>query len=102
MRMKTFTVRGTVHTFPMEAAWYYIPIPTDKIPDVPRGGWGSVPVQATIGKTTWQTSIFPMKKDHYFIPLKKSVRTKEDIFLGDTVTITYVHKPRAAAASKRS
>lgn len=44
---------------------------------------------ATIGKTTWRTSIFPMKKDNYFIPLKKAVRQNENIFDGEEITISY-------------
>lgn len=86
---KTYKVKGLVKIFNLEAAWFFIEIPKNKVPNVERRGWGSVPVMATVGKTTWRTSIFPMKKDHYFIPLKKQVRKKEDIFEGDTITISY-------------
>lgn len=90
---KKYSVTEKIHIFQMESAWFYIPIPLSKIPKVPRRGWGSVPVLATIGKTSWQTSVFPMKKDHYFIPIKKSVRTKENIYEGDTVKISYTCSP---------
>lgn len=86
---KTYKVKGLVKMFNLEAAWFFIEIPKNKVPNVERRGWGSVPVMATVGKTTWRTSIFPIKKDHYFIPLKKQVRKKEDIFEGDTITISY-------------
>lgn len=47
-------------------------------------GFGSVPVKVTVGKTTWQTSIFPDKySGSYILPLKASVRKKEGIEAGD-------------------
>ena len=88
-KMKHFKVTGTIKVFQMEAAWFYIDVPLIKVPKTERRGWGSVPIMATVGKTTWRTSIFPMKKDYYFIPLKKSVRKKEDMFEGDIITISY-------------
>lgn len=43
-------------------------------------GWGSLPVSVTVGKTTWDTSIFPDKKaGTYLLPLKAGVRKKEGI-----------------------
>jgi hypothetical protein len=89
MKKKVYKVRDKIRMFNMEAAWYFIPIPLGKVPDVPKGGWSSVPVMATIGKTTWRTAMFPIKKEMYFIPLKKEVRKKEELLDGDTVTISY-------------
>ena len=88
-KQKIYTVRDKVRMFNMEAAWYFVLIPLHKVPNVPKRGWRSVPVMVTVGKTAWRTSIFPMKKDHYFIPLKKEVRKKEDIEEGDTITVKY-------------
>lgn len=52
-------------------------------------GFGSLPVEVTISKTTWKTSIFPDKySGSYFLPVKASVRKKEDIFLDDKVKFT--------------
>ena len=48
-----------------------------------RRGFGSVRVQATIGATTWRTSVFPDKgQAAYVLPLKKDVRAKEGIEVG--------------------
>jgi hypothetical protein len=49
-------------------------------------GWGMIPVTARIGRTTWRTSLFP-KDGSYVVPLKVSVRSAEDIELGDAVTV---------------
>lgn len=93
---KPFVVRGKLHLFPMEAAWIYLPIPLHKVPKVPRGGWGSVPVMATIGKTTWRTSLFPMRKDDYFIPIKRAVCKAEGLAVGDTTTVRFTVTSRKA------
>ena len=46
-----------------------------------RRGFGSIPVIATVGKTSWRTSIFPDKKSGcYIMPLKAQVRKKEYIY----------------------
>lgn len=52
-----------------------------------KRGFGSIKVTATIGKTTWRTSIFPDKRSGgYVLPLKAAVRTAEGIGDGDKIT----------------
>jgi Domain of unknown function (DUF1905) len=54
-------------------------------------GWGSLPVQVTIGKTVWKTSIFPDSKSGTFLlPIKASVRKKEVVYEGDVCTVKFV------------
>ncbi len=79
------------------AAWYFITLPTDKSEEIKffsenmhdkRRGWGAVRVHATIGSTTWQTSIFPLKEvQAYILPIKAEVRKKEQIFVGNKVKV---------------
>ncbi len=45
-----------------------------------------IPVAAQIGRTEWKTSLFP-KDGRYIVPVKASVRTAEELEVGDTVTI---------------
>lgn len=52
-----------------------------------RIGFGFVPVRCTLGKTTWETTLFPHKEEPYLLCIKKSVREKEGIFEGDSVKI---------------
>ena len=49
-------------------------------------GWGVIPVHVRIGKTEWQTSLFP-KDGRYIVPIKASVRQAEDLELDDEVTL---------------
>ena len=45
-------------------------------------GWGCIPVDVTIGKTTFYTALIP-RDGTYFVPLKAAVRKAENISLGD-------------------
>lgn len=70
-----------------QAAWHFVNVPKEesrKIKEMMVGklrGFGSVPVEATIGKTSWQTSIFPDKRSGtYLLPIKVSVRKAETLF----------------------
>jgi hypothetical protein len=55
----------------------------------PRSGWGSIRVEATIGGSTWKTSIFPDSKSGTFLlPVKAQVRKQEGISAGDRVRLT--------------
>jgi hypothetical protein len=49
-------------------------------------GWGMIPVTAQIGRTKWETSLFP-KDGRYVVPLKAAVRKAETLDLGDTVSV---------------
>ena len=49
-------------------------------------GWGMIPVRARIGRTTWDTSLFP-KNGGYAVPLKSAVRDAEGLDDGDTAQV---------------
>jgi hypothetical protein len=76
------------------SGWHFINLPKGKSSEITlvfgerSRGFGSLPVDVTIGKTTWKTSIFPDKKSGtYVLPLKAPVRKKEDIRIDDLVDI---------------
>ncbi|WP_395639720.1 DUF1905 domain-containing protein [Pseudolysinimonas sp.] len=73
--------------------WTFVSLPAEESAEirefaagVPRG-FGSVRVTATIGATTWRTSIFPSKEGVYVLPLKKAVRKAEGLGIDDVVTV---------------
>ncbi len=96
--MKTYRFNSKVVLWQGAAAWHFAYLEHAVAQKIrkgqegkPRIGWGSVPVTATIGKTTWKSSIFPDKKSGtYLLPLKAEVRKAEGIASGDMVTITIV------------
>ena len=91
-----WTFDAQVWLWKADAAWHFVTVPqevADEIEDVvvERRGFGSLKVRATVGATTWSTSIFPSKEIGSFIlPLKKSVRTAEDLADGDTCSVMLV------------
>ena len=92
----TIKQRAKLWMYPSETAqWYFISI-TEKSADglrksqvgKKRTGWGSIKVRVTVGKSTWDTSVFPEKGSKtYLLPVKASVRKIEDISVGDTVLV---------------
>lgn len=94
MFKKTYTFSSKVWLYPGKAAWHFISVPKEETADIHyhfehvKLGWGSLKVTVTIGKTTWETSIFPDKKTQTFLlPLKKEVRAAEVLEAGDTPTV---------------
>ena len=49
-------------------------------------GWGCIPVNVTIGGTTFYTALIP-REGSYFVPLKVAVRKAEGIELGERVAV---------------
>jgi Domain of unknown function (DUF1905) len=45
-------------------------------------------VLATIGSSTWRTSIFPGSGTGYVLPVKRSIRLAEALDVGDLATVT--------------
>jgi hypothetical protein len=92
---RTFTIRAKVWLYPSaEARWHFITVPKKQSAQIRERfgsaarGWGSLPVQGTLGKTTWKTSIFPDKKaGAYLLPLKAAVRKNEGCGVGDTIEL---------------
>ena len=74
------------------APWYFVTVPVEQcqelraISGVVTYGWGMIPATVRIGKTAWQTSLWP-KDGLYIVPIKTSVRRAENLEEGDTVTI---------------
>ena len=78
-----------------KTAWHFVSLPVEYSAGIrglrgPRGaGFGSVRVTATIGDTTWRTSIFPDTRSGAFIlPLKADVRRNENVGAGDRVAVS--------------
>lgn len=90
----TYSFTGEVYEYPGTGAWHFVNLPeaaADEIEDLTRDtrrGFGSVRVEVTIGKTTWQTSIFPdTKAGTYLLPVKKPVRRAEGLADGSKAKI---------------
>jgi hypothetical protein len=74
------------------APWHFVTVPDEEagaieaVSGLATYGWGMIPVKATVGATTFKTSLWP-KDETYIVPFKTAVRKAEDLELGDQVTV---------------
>jgi hypothetical protein len=92
--MLELTMRAKLWLYPGVGGWHFITLPKKhaaaikRLSGPRRHGWGAVRVIATIGWSTWKTSIFPeQKSSSYVLPVKVKVRKAEHIGDGDLVTL---------------
>jgi hypothetical protein len=92
---KSFRFKAVVWLYEGHAAWHFITVEkkiSEKLKKLQEGkrrlGWGSVRVEATIGKSVWKTSVFPDKGGVYLLPVKASVRKAEGIYADEKVSVT--------------
>jgi len=99
MSKKRHKVRGRLWVYPGDVAWHFMTVPKKEAEAIKEAhgansrGFGSLPVEAKIGKTVWKTSIFPDRKaGTYLLPVKKAVRNAEGIYEGDAVSLALTIK----------
>ena len=93
MKNNEFKFKAKVWLYPGAAAWHFVSVPKTESAKIKKmflgleRGFGSFPVMVKLGQTTWKTSIFPQSKTgEYLLPLKASVRKKENILAGQTIS----------------
>lgn len=91
---KKFVIKSEVWRWPGIGGWYFVYVDRKLSQKIQKNGkvYGSgfVKIRASIGKTSWDTALFPYKKENVFlISIKKSVRKKEIIDTGDVVRIKF-------------
>jgi hypothetical protein len=92
---KEYKLRSKVLLYPGMTGWHFLSVPKKESAEIKKAcagktkGWGSLPVEAKIGKTTWKSSIFPdSKSGTYLLPLKAAIRRSESISASDTITFS--------------
>jgi hypothetical protein len=81
-----------------KGSWYFFTLPATVSREIRlvdagprRVGFGALRVEATIGGSTWQTSIFPSAQlKAYILPVKASVRKAEKLLEGGTASLQLV------------
>jgi hypothetical protein len=75
-------------------SWRFARLPIDVADEMrsvggPARGFGSFRVQATVGDTSWRTSVFPeTSTGSFLLPVKQAVRKAESIADGDVVNLS--------------
>ena len=78
-----FEFESELWLHPGEGGWFFLTLPSDVADEIDdtageRAGFGSIPVEVTIGGSTWKTSLFPDKKTASFVlPVKRAIRERE-------------------------
>jgi len=85
----TFTAK--IERFEMKGGWYFVPVPAElkKSLEFLSTNFGFIPITATVGNTSWQTSLLPKGDRTHFIALPAKVRSKENLSLGDEVEVSF-------------
>lgn len=96
-RGSEYTCKASVWVYQGPAAWHFLSLSRELSARIEKAhhrrarGWGSLRVRATIGKTSWETSIFPDRKSEtYLLPLKLKARQAEEIADGDMVKLALI------------
>lgn len=96
MPKHTIIFSAKIWVYPGVGGWHFVYLPKSEAAHIAKVhtkkvGFGFIPVMATIGSTTWKTTVFPSKKEGtYLLAIKAAVRKKEHIFEHDTVNISLV------------
>lgn len=94
MVRKEYKIKAKVWRWPGDTGWHFVNVDKN-ISEQIRKAYpkGFVKIRAQVGKTVWDTSLFPHKLSaSYLLSVKASVRKKEGIFDGDEVKIGFKTK----------
>jgi len=85
----TFTAK--VERFEMLCGWHYVPVPAElsKPFSFFATNFGYIAVTATVGNSSWQTSLLPKGDGTHFIALPAKVRSKEKLSHGMEIEVSF-------------
>ncbi len=107
MTEPTFQFTSDLWRYEGEAPWHFVTLPEDVADDLDelvgeRPGFGSVPVEVTVGSSTWKTSVFPDAKTGSFVlPIKRAIREREGLDVDAPVVVHLRHDDERGRASDR-
>lgn len=75
--------------------WWFVRVPKNMSqPYKDLADRGLIAVNATIGRTTWPTSLMPYGDGTHFVPVPAKVRKADNIQLGDEITVEFEIRER--------
>ena len=86
-----FSFSAKIWKWPGDMGWHFVHVPKDLFQKIrEKHGKGMIRITATVGKTSWQTALFPhIRSKSFLLSIKQAVRKKEDLWEGDTIKITF-------------
>lgn len=94
MKDPQFVTTGRIWRYEGPGGWFFVTIDKKTAQGIRffsegrTAGIGSVKVRVTLGKTSWDTSLFPTKAGDYLLAIKAPVRKKENISEGDRISVS--------------
>jgi len=88
---------AAVKLFEREKGWYYVSVPTALSKPLEHlADRGLIAVTATVGGSSWRTSLLPMGDGTHFIALPAKVRSKEKLTLGAEINVSFEIRERSS------
>jgi|SRR3989344_3100454 len=104
--MKKFVVKGKVWRWPGVGGWHFVYVDKELTERIKKEGkeykYGSgfIGIRAKMGKSEWDTALFPHTKENtYLISIKAKIRNKEQIFEGDQISISFTFRKYSGSSS---
>jgi hypothetical protein len=89
----SFTAR--IDLFERDKGWHYVAVPRELSEPLQRfADRGLIAATATVGKSTWPTSLLPMGDGSHFIALPAKIRAKEKLTRGESIEISFELRER--------
>lgn len=92
--MASYELTGELWRYPGKGGWHFVTLPVELADELRarhlgvHRAFGSLRVTASLGATTWSTSLFTdTRSTSYLLPIKSDVRRREDLDDGDSATI---------------
>lgn len=94
MALRKYTFKSEVWLYPGLGGWHFVNVPEVISKGIRKDkGKGMVKVSVTVGKTAWNTALFPYKNPKgdfgYLISIKKVVRNIEGVSQGDMIKVSF-------------
>lgn len=89
----SFHVKGPLWRYPGPAGWFFVTLDGGlaqwirELEDKQKVGWGFIKARVTLGKSTWETTLFPSKEYGYLVAIKAAIRKKEKVKEGDALEL---------------
>ncbi len=86
-----YKIKAKVWRWPGDGGWHFITL-DKKLFAVIRNkyGKGMIKIQATLGTTSWDTSLFPhTQSGSYLLCINKKIRAHEEVYEGDEINISF-------------
>ena len=92
-----FAFTAQVDLFERDKGWHYVSVPSELAKPLEHlADRGLIAVTATVGATSWPTSLLPMGDGTHFIALPAKVRAKERLSRGDEARVSFTLRRRPA------